>query len=159
MSTFTFHLLELRFFVFYSPRIKTEKKDRVFGSVGSQGQVKVSCFMLCCSLSKPETTFGMALFAPIWHHATWFLQGRQVDSLLVPSALVLFGIFGFFLGFLPFSNFYRAYISCHYQKYKRVDLWRVSMRPKFILIWVWSTRLIWYVCRLWDMVFSWRFER
>ena len=26
-------------------------------------------------------------------------------------------------------------------------------------IWVWSTRLIWYVCRLWDMVFSWRFER
>ena len=27
------------------------------------------------------------------------------------------------------------------------------------LIWVWSTRLIWYVCRLWDMVFSWRFER
>ena len=20
-------------------------------------------------------------------------------------------------------------------------------------------RLIWYVCRLWDMVFSWRFER
>ena len=26
-------------------------------------------------------------------------------------------------------------------------------------MWVWSTRLIWYVCRLWDMVFSWRLER
>ena len=32
----------------------------------------------------------------------------------VPSAL---GLFGLFLGFLPFSIFYRAYISCHYQKY------------------------------------------
>ena len=27
------------------------------------------------------------------------------------------GLFGLFLGFLPFSIFYRAYISCHYQKY------------------------------------------
>ena len=46
-----------------------------------------------------------------------FLQGRQVDSLLVPlalrsslapSALGLFGIFRLFLAFLPFLNFYRA---------------------------------------------------
>ena len=28
--------------------------------------------MLCCALSKTETTFGMALFAPIWHHAIRF---------------------------------------------------------------------------------------
>ena len=30
--------------------------------------------------------------------------------------------------------------------------------PSSQRIWVWSTRLIWYVCRLWDMVFSWHFE-
>ena len=34
----------------------------------------------------------------------------------------LFVICGLFLGFLPFSLFYCAYISCHYQKYWRVDL-------------------------------------
>ena len=28
--------------------------------------------MICCALSKPETTLGMALSAPIWHHAIWF---------------------------------------------------------------------------------------
>ena len=44
-------------------------------------------------------------------------------------------------------------------------LWRLVLKKTVFLhgrvrwIWVWSTRLIWYVCRLWDMVFSWRFER
>ena len=35
----------------------------------------------------------------------------------------------------------------------------VFLRGRVRWIWVWSTRLIWYVCRLWDMVLSWRFER
>ena len=35
----------------------------------------------------------------------------------------------------------------------------VFLRGRVRWIWVWSTRLTWYVCRLWDVVFSWRFER
>ena len=35
----------------------------------------------------------------------------------------------------------------------------VFLRGRVRWIWVWLTRMIWYVCRLWDMVFSWRFER
>ena len=35
---------------------------------------------------------------------------------LAPSPLAL-GLFGLYLGFLPFSIFYRAYILCYYQKY------------------------------------------
>ena len=111
-------LLELRFFVFHSPRIKPEKKDRVFGSVGSQGQVKVSCFMLYCSLSKPETTFGMSLFAPIWHHAIWFparSTSRLASCAFGTSKLArAFGArpsashsvcFVYFWGFCPFQVF------------------------------------------------------
>ena len=98
-------LLELRFFVFHSPRIKPEKKDRVFGSVGSQGQVKVSCFMLCCSLSKPETTFGMALFAPIM---TCDLISCKVDKstrFLCLRRSVYSVYLVYFWGFCPFQIF------------------------------------------------------
>ena len=41
------------------------------------------------------------------------MEKFQAQS-LAPSAL---GLFGFFLGFLPFSIFYRAFISYHHQKY------------------------------------------
>ena len=79
-------LLELCFFVFHPPRIKPEKKDRVFDSdLKVKWRFRVSCFAV------PSRN----LRRPLGWHCSYqydimrfdFLQGRQVDSLLVPSAL------------------------------------------------------------------------
>ena len=80
-----------------------------FSSVTGRSKIKPG-FHIIQTFAKSFARFLPVLVRPC-------LVPSALRSSLAPSALDRFGIFGLFLGFLPFSNFYRAYLSCHYQKY------------------------------------------